>query len=266
MLELVTAVRFLHALTSGRTRPALFDCERESGDAVSVVAKFSAGECGLNGIIREALMSMLASDLDLPVPEPFLMKSEDGFIDALPADEAVLARSMRSSVFPTFACRQFPSGFYLWSADLRLHERHLETAAEIFAFDALTMNPDRKVTNPNCMFNGTEFAIYDHELALVTAGLGTLLPPPWRPGALDTLCQGKGEHLLFRALKRRPVELTRLRKAWEGLSAERFAEYEGALPQEWAEGRDIMTETLSYLGQLQRNLNSAFEEVRRVLT
>jgi hypothetical protein len=159
VLELVTAVRFLRALTSGRTRPALFDCERESGDAVSVVAKFSAGECGLNGIIREALMSMLGSDLDLPVPEPFLMKSEDGFIDALPADEAVLARSMRSSVFPTFACRQFPSGFFLWSADLRLHDRHLETAAEVFAFDALTMNPDRKVTNPNCMFNGTEFAI-----------------------------------------------------------------------------------------------------------
>ena len=71
MLELVTAVRFLHALTSGRTRPALFDCERESGEAVSVVAKFSAGQCGLNGIIREALMSMLASDLELPVPEPF---------------------------------------------------------------------------------------------------------------------------------------------------------------------------------------------------
>lgn len=88
----------------------------------------------------------------------------------------------------------------------------------------------------------------------------------WKPGALDTLCQGRGEHLLFRALKGRPVELTRLRKAWEGLSAKRFAEYKGALPQEWAEGEDIMTETLAYLGQLQRNLSSAFEEVRRVLT
>jgi HipA-like kinase len=230
------------------------------------VAKFSAGQCGLNGIIREALMSMLASDLDLPIPEPFLMKSEDGFIDALPADEVALARSMRSSVFPTFACRQFPPGFHLWSADLRLQERQVETAAEVFAFDALTMNPDRKVTNPNCMFNGIGFAIYDHELALVTAGLGTLLPPPWKSGALDTLCHGAGEHLLFRALKGRPVELTRLRKAWEGLSAERFAEYEGALPQEWAEGRVIVTEALAYLGELQRNLNSAFEEVRRILT
>ena len=245
--------------------PALFDCERESGETVSVVAKFSAGQCGLNGIIREAVMSMLASDLDLPVPEPFLMKSELGFVDALPADEAALARSMRTSVVPTFACRQFPPGFYLWSADLTLPERHLETAAEIFAFDALTTNPDRKVTNPNCMFNGIEFAIYDHEFGLVTAGLGTLVSPPWKPGALGTLCQGNGEHVLFRALKGRPVELTRLRKAWEGLSAERFAEYEDALPQEWAEGQAIVTEALAYLSQLQRNLNFAFEEVRRVL-
>src|SRR5438132_215370 len=98
-------------------------------------------------------------------------------------------------------------------------------------------------------------------MALVTAGLGTLLLPPWKPGALDALRQGDGEHLLFRALKGRSVELTRLRRAWEGLSSDRFAEYEGALPQEWAEGRVIVTEALAYLGELQRNLNPAFEEV-----
>jgi len=266
VLELVTAIRFIRALTSGRTKPALFDCERRSGEAVSVVAKFSSGQCGLNGIIRETLMSVLASDLNLPVPEPFLMQVERELIDSLPDEEAALAGCMRSSVFPTFACRQLPPGFHSWSADLRFPDRHIETAAEIFAFDALTLNPDRKVTNPNCMFNGKEFCIFDHELALATAGLGSLLPPPWKPGALDTLCQGAGEHLLFRTLKGQTVELTRLRNAWEGLSTKRFAEYEEALPKEWVEQRSILTDALAYLELLQQNLSPAFQEIRRVLT
>jgi hypothetical protein len=149
---------------------------------------------------------------------------------------------------------------------MRLQDRHVEMAADIFAFDALTINPDRKVTNPNCMFNGTRFALYDHELALVTAGLGVLTPPPWKPGALDILSYGTGEHVLFRGLKGRPVELTRLRKAWAGLSEARFTEYKSTLPQEWNGSEDIVTEALAYLGKLQQHLDLAFEEIRRVLT
>jgi hypothetical protein len=49
-------------------------------------------------------------------------------------------------------------------------------ATDIFAFDALIQNVDRRVTNPNLLTVGSTFYVYDHETSF--SFLQAILPPP----------------------------------------------------------------------------------------
>jgi hypothetical protein len=141
------------------------------------VAKFSASECGVSGLVREALSAMLAADVGLPVPEPVLVKLEQGFTEALPNVEHAAKSLIERSIAPAFGSTLLPTAFFTVLAGLRIEQRLIDQAAEIFAFDALMLNPDRRAANANCKFNGNTFAIYDHDLALIAGGVGTILNP-----------------------------------------------------------------------------------------
>jgi hypothetical protein len=213
------------------------------------------------------IMALLAADLGLPVSEPVLVQLVDGFIEALPLTQLELAQQMRMSVFPTFGCCKFPPGFSVWSADREIDDQAIEAAAEIFAFDALTLNADRRLKNPNCLWNGKSFAIFDHELALDSAQVGTiLLPAPWQPNGLTMLTQGEGEHVLFRGLKQREPSLTRLQAAWHGISVERLDAYRGAIPDEWrAQDVKALDDAIGYLKSLRDHIDASLDGVRSVL-
>lgn len=44
-----------------------------------------------------------------------------------------------------------------------------QVAAEVFLFDAIIVNADRRPANPNCLTSGNEIAIFDHELSFSQA-------------------------------------------------------------------------------------------------
>lgn len=212
-------------------------------------------------------MALLAADLGLPVAEPVLVHLIDGFVDALPGEQSQLAQEMRQSVFPTFGCRRLPAGFSVWAADSEISEQSVEAAAEIFAFDALTLNVDRRAKNPNCQWNGKSFAIFDHELALDSAQIGTfLLPAPWQPNGLVMLTQGDGKHALFDGLNKREPALTRLQAAWRSIEAERFESYRNVVPHEWLiHGTGTLDDAINYLNLLRDHIDEAFDCVRGAL-
>jgi hypothetical protein len=56
-------------------------CRNESGTDEEVVIKWRGGmEMKEKGLIAELLASLLADDLGLPVPKPFLLEVEEGFM------------------------------------------------------------------------------------------------------------------------------------------------------------------------------------------
>ena len=68
---MLTAVRFDRQMSVGKTGPCLVGRITEDGKQAEVVVKFAAGcEMKHRSLIAEALASLLAADLDLPVPEP----------------------------------------------------------------------------------------------------------------------------------------------------------------------------------------------------
>ena len=184
MLSHVTAVRFDGRVQSGRTVPCRLTCEAADGAEVEVVAKFSAGcDRKVTALVMEAIAAMLAADLDLPVPEPFLVTLEPEFIAGV--SDKTVADLARHSNPVAFGSRHLPPGYTSWPVGKAIPKDALATAAEIFAFDALIVNDDRRSVNPNCLFSGSSLAIYDHEMAFFIKGV-VGWQPPWEISSLES--------------------------------------------------------------------------------
>jgi hypothetical protein len=245
---------------SGRTRPCLLICGDDEGNQVEVVVKFRAGlETGFNGLVCEALASLLAIDLDLPVPEPVLVLVDDLFANAiLPREFANLARQ---SVGLNFGTRKLPSGLNTWPNDKAVPVLLRPLASEIFAFDVIIQNPDRRLDNPNIQWKGTELYIYDHELAFsfVIPVIGW--QPPWTGEGLDFLQQ----HIFYRGLRGAEIDLARITGAFEAITDERLNEYVNTVPESWRNEGGASEKIVEYLREARQNIEEIANVIGRFL-
>lgn len=263
MLELVVAERFGRRMTNGKTWPCELECARADGSGVELVAKFSVGcERRVGGLIVEAISAMLAADLDLPVPEPLLVSFDDDFIQCLSAAHVELAQRMRASSPVAFGSSKLPPGFTVLPIGKPIPVAVRQQAAEIFAFDCLIQNPDRRADNPNLLFDGRSFAIFDHELAFITTGI-IGWQPPWKMGSLQAI--NSNRHVLFAELSGRAHDLTRLEGAWQAITDQQLENYRRALPAEWADDGGAAGKALGFVAELRDNIRPALAEIVRVL-
>lgn len=263
MLSHVTAVRFDGRVQSGRTVPCRLTCEAADGAEVEVVAKLSDGcDRKVTALVMEAIAAMLAADLDLPVPEPFLVTLEPEFIAGV-TDETVAAMARRSSPV-AFGSKHLPPGYTSWPVGKAIPKDALATAAEIFAFDMLIVSADRRPANPNCLFNGSGLAIYDHEIAFFTEGI-VGWQPPWKINSLESFKRTR-YHLFSEQLCGKAVNFDRFAGAWLTVTNERLAAYRAALPDAWNAASQHADKALLYIGQVRDNIEAALQEVRRVIS
>lgn len=262
MLDTAVATRFIKKMSAGKTRPALLACDVVPDREVELVTKFSAGcEQGVLALAAEAIAAMLAADLDLPCPEPFLVRVDPDFVEVIP-DREVAAQARKSSPV-AFGSIALPPGFGVWPIGRPLPKAMIQAGAEIIAFDAMIQNPDRRPENPNCLYQGNTWAIFDHDLAF-TGSLVIGWHPPWQIGALDWLIR-PGGHVLAGLLRGKSVDFARLRGAWDAITDQRLGQYRAALPPEWRDADPFVGRTLSYLATLRDNAQSVLDEVMRVL-
>ncbi|MHB1591985.1 MAG: HipA family kinase [Sulfuricella sp.] len=264
MLRLVTAVRFDGRAKSGRTVPCRLTCAAADGAEVEVVAKLSDGcDRKVTALAMESIAAMLAADLDLPVPEPLLVVLEPEFIAGLP-DEIVAAMARRSNPL-AFGSKHLPPGYTSWPVGKAIPKDAIAMAAEIFAFDALIVNDDRRPANPNCLFSGASLAIYDHEMAFPSTEGIIGWQPPWMMGSLASFKQTR-RHLFSEQLCGKAVNFDRLAGAWLAVTDERLVAYRAALPDAWNSANQHADQALVYIGQVRDNIEAALQEVRRALS
>jgi hypothetical protein len=262
MLTRVTAIEHHSLITSGKTRPSRIVCERPDGTTVEVVAKFSAGcEEREAGLAREVIAACLASDLGLPLPEPFLVDVPREWADHVP-DPAQRARIKASSPV-AFGSRQITGGYAVWHNEMRINEAMLPVAAAIFTFDPIIQNVDRRTDNPNCIVKGDQIRIFDHELAF-THGVVIGWKPPWALGGLKPL-ETPGFHIFKTGLVGRAIDFGPIRTAWTGLRDDRIAEYEMVLPTDWAGTAGAVNAALALIRDARNNIEACLAEVKRVL-
>lgn len=254
----------------GKTAPALVSCVQADGSEAELVVKFAGGcEGGTGALLREAVTALMAADLDLPVPEPFLVNLGAEFVATIPDTDAryrLAKRNAAASLGWNYGSKKLPAGFSTIPRGQSIPQALMPAAAEILAFDTFIANPDRTVQNPNCQSNGREFAIFDHELAFRTEGV-LFWKPPWEKGGV-TFPKGQPDnlrHVFLDQVRGSEPDFRRLGGAFDILTDARLNEYHSALPAEWlGDGSDI-ERILEYIQALKHNVGSAISNLNEAL-
>ena len=260
MFELVEVARFDRKMGVGRTKPLLLVCDGPDGE-VEVVAKFSEG-CSVGGLVREAMTAMLALDLQLPVPAPYLVKLSPEFVDSIP--DLAVADFLRKGDKFGFGSHRLPDGYAAWIPPAARMSAGLEQEAlDIFALDCWLTNSDRRVSNPNLLTNGKEFAIFDHELALMTT-LNMFWKQPWLVNALNN-SRPPQDHIFFKHLRGRTgYSINKVQTQFQAITDQRIGEYVNALPLSWVSGTEVAI-AKNFIIDLRDNLSPARTELTRAL-
>lgn len=261
MLNLVSATRFVKVMGSGRTKPCLIECESEDGDKVELVVKYSHNLMEREkNLAIEAIVAMLAADLNLPIPEPFIVELSPDFIDIV-ADAAVQA-DLRKSCPLAFGSK-LQTGFAVWPTGQMIAKGVTQEAAEIAIFDQIIVNSDRRPENPNCLFLGNALRIIDHELAF-----GTILfrKQPWEAGGFADLV-GREKHIFAEPYfdPAPPKLYDRFVVSWKSITDARFAEYKNAIPPEWIYDGKHIDGILDYLKSCRNEIQTIVENALQVL-
>ncbi len=264
MLDSLTATRFDRRITRGRTGPFLLEGETGIGDTAEVITKFTSDQLTVEGLIRETFGALLAADLGLPVPACYCVALTPDFVASVAMSHPAHGAALATAVPVGFGSTKLPPGFSAWMPQRELPKAMRHAAAEIYAFDLLIQNPDRRPDNPNLQSRGEDFAIFDHEMALVTEGI-LFWKPPWHP---DALAAAASKHVLYSGLRGKQPDLSRIIGAWEAVDDARLAAYRAALPPEWT-ATPLAVHTadtaIGFLSDLRRNVRPAMQEIMRTL-
>ena len=258
-IPILKATSYQKTMISGRTKPCLFFCEDEGGNnSCEYIVKLKAGmENGYNGLIAEVLASQLAQVLDIPTPEPALI-----YIDPLLAEavsDTNLSEKIRNSAGLNFGSKVITCGYDTWPVGKAIPTNLRILASEIFAFDALIQNPDRRVDKPNILWKGDELYIIDHEMGF--SFIYEILPSasPWQVNKLGFLKR----HLFYAELKGHPINLERFAGAIDLLTDNVLNEMVSNIPPEWQNNN--ISKITTHLKDITNHVNEFIDEIRRTL-
>src|SRR5438046_747446 len=166
-------------MVTGRNRPLLLGCEDGVGGKFEVVVKFRGREMNEKAQIAELIAALLADDLGLQVPQPAVVDVPTG-LEAVISDRE-LAKMVKDSPGLNFGSGHLGAGFTTWPPGREPYGAQRDQAADVFAFDTLIQNADRRAVNPNLWARSDRLGIYDHEQAFSFLALPIIggAPKPW---------------------------------------------------------------------------------------
>ena len=112
--------------------------------------------------------------------------------------------------------------------------------------------------------DGASFAIFDHEMALMTT-LNLLWRAPWTKDALIGV-HPPADHVFVNHLRSRsPHHLQRISGKLAALPDSRITEYGKTLPASWTAHASTISTVLSFIADLRNNVTLAVQELERAL-
>jgi len=255
----LNAASLQRVLHSGRTKPCIFFCEDTSGEkSGDYVVKLKAGmETGVDGLAAELIASQLAGFLDIPTPEPAIIELDAMIADVVP--DAELAQRISKSAGLNFGSKIITGGFDTWPAGKTIPLSLKTLAAEIFAFDALIQNPDRRPDKPNILWKSDELFVIDHEMSLMFAYEILPGPNPWQVTNIAFM----KKHLFFGQLKGQAIQLDRFAGALDLLTGNTIETMMSNVPEAWRS--DNITKIAAHISEITQHSNDFVDEVRRTL-
>lgn len=261
---LLTATRFIRPMKVGRTGALLLGCQDAKARQYEVVVKLRGREVTVKSQVAELVAAMLADDLGLAVPTPAVVDVPQGFDVVVPHPAA--AAAIRLSTGQNFGSEHLGAGFTQWPAERPLIGAMRDQATNIFAFDALIQNPDRRGENPNLWSRSETIGVFDHEMALRFLYLSIDHPPrPWIAADQIAAFDFMKRHVFYASLRGRAVDLNAFERGLGKLTGARIAGYVDAVPKEWQSGHTFCKDIAVYLAAARKERGKIIAFLRQFL-
>lgn len=261
----LTATKFTKAMSTGRTRPLLLGCEDARGGTFEVVVKLRGPEMTARTQLAELIASQLADDLGLTVPQAAVVNVPPGFETVISDPE--LARLVRGSHGLNFGSVHLGTGFTTWPPDRNPMGVQRDQAADIFAFDALIQNPDRRTANPNVWARSDRLGVYDHEQAFSFLAVPILggAPAPWTAAQHSQAFRFLEQHVFYRSLRGGRLNFGPFEERLRALTEKHLRAYVHAAPGEWLGGSDFPDRISSYLCEARHHREAMVSFLKYIL-
>lgn len=257
-VEQITALRYDSHLSSGHSRPCVFECIDNFGVIRQVVTKCRDSVKGGNRAhIAELLCSFLASDLGLVVPTPFLVELDAGLAKEIEQNE--VSQQVAASGGINFGSDLVENALTV-PQNFALGAGRLQSAADVFLFDALIQNADRSAQKPNLLSSGGAFVLIDHE-----QGLPMLMDETGREPWLYQEIGYLTKHVFWASLRGHAVDFTVIQDRFMRLDQGTIKEYFSSVPVEWSASEKDCTEFWDYIFQVQSNFDQILFNVTNLL-
>ncbi len=261
----LTASQFIRPMSTGRNRPLLLGCEDGASNPVEVVVKLRGKEMDAKAQIAELAAAQLADDLGLQVPQAAVVDIPAGF-DAIIAGKD-LAAMVKSSPGLNFGSVNLGAGFTTWPPGRNLVGAQRDQAADIFAFDTLVQNPDRRAVNPNLWARSDKLGVYDHEQAFSFFALPIIggTPKPWQAAKQPKSFQFLEQHIFYRSLRGGRLDFGPFKEKLGRLTDGQIQGYANAVPAAWRSKNAFCDQLVEYLGEARKHRDTLIQFIKHLL-
>lgn len=262
-LPSVQAIEAGRILTSGRTRPMLIRgvCTQTGIKDEYVVKLKGSPEMFADACMNELIGSFIAAELNLNIPSPATVEISPELLEIMTGHGNYNFASQSLGLnFGTI----YKEGYLEIIAGQKLSADLKEKLYDIFAFDILVGNPDRRIDKPNFLSNGKDFLIYDHELAFSFTQILSFArnPQPWLiPLAeMDWISR----NYCFTQLKGKPFDFSSFVTRLEGLNENFWTIADKLIPSEWKTSNYLVIK--DHINSIVANSQVFIQELNRILS
>jgi hypothetical protein len=261
----LTATQFIKPMSTGRNRPLLLGGENADAEQFEVVVKFRGRELDEKALIAELITAKLAGDLGLPVPQAAVVDVPLGFA-AIIADPE-LATMVKGSPGLNFGSVHLGAGFTTWPPGREPYGAQRDQAADIFAFDTLIQNADRRPVNPNLWARSDRLGIYDHDQAFsfLSAPIIGGAPKPWSVANLGESFRFLEQHIFYRSLRGGRLDLGPFIEKLGPITDEQIETYADAVPGQWRNESDLCGRIAQYLREAREQRETLIQFIKHLL-
>ena len=219
-------------IQSGRTHPIEMSCSNDSNhpSLPYIVKPWNDLPLRQHTCARELFGALLGIIFGLTIPQPVIIYISSDFPNCIYDSE--LKNRLQNSQGNNFGSTRIQTGAFPF---MNVPNNLIPQALQVFAFDALIQNSDRRSENPNMFQTPTGYILFDHELAF----------PFSRPADTFNFTQDAWEltsgpnlfvlrnHAMYKFLKHETVILEEFESRLGELNAEILDIIVQRLPPEW---------------------------------
>jgi hypothetical protein len=250
-------------LITGATQPNVIRgiCEQTQSKGDYVVKFRAAQRMSPEASARELLAAFIAMELDFNVPAPAIINISSEFAELLRGQPNFQVAN--NSLGYNFGNEYMKEGYQMLIKGQKVPNELFGRLQDLFAFDILISNADRRVDKPNFLTNGKQELIFDHELAF---GFSLILPSfrnhePWL--IKDSEMEWIRHNYCYNLFKPKNLNFATFVAKFDALNQNFWEKALSLIPSEWKTSQ--LNDIRMYIEVIMQNKDVFSLELTRIL-